>query len=132
METVLKGKEASLPDGFAFRDPDGHERRIARIKWYEPARNQTYRSYLFPFDPPFPDVRVSQSLVESEPGYPPDDKPVFFGHYWIHTNRPATLAPNVACLDYNVAKGGMLCAYRWDGEQQLTNENFVVIAARKA
>jgi hypothetical protein len=28
-------------------------------------------------------------------------------------------------LDYSVAKGGFLCAYRWQGEQQLNNEHFV-------
>ena len=40
-------------------------------------------------------------------------------------NRPELLADNVACLDYSVAKGGFLCAYRWNGEQKLKNENFV-------
>ena len=35
------------------------------------------------------------------------------------------LADNVACLDFSVAKGGFLCAYRWNGEQKLSNENFV-------
>lgn len=29
------------------------------------------------------------------------------------------------CVDYSVAKGGFLCAYRWNGEQKLSNENFV-------
>jgi len=28
-------------------------------------------------------------------------------------------------LDFSVAKGGFLCAYRWHGEQQLNNDNFV-------
>ena len=36
--------------------------------------------------------------------------------------RPERLATNVACLDYSVAKGGMLCAYRWDGESEIDNE----------
>ena len=40
-------------------------------------------------------------------------------------NRPELLAPNVACVDWSVAKGGFLYAYRWDGEQQLQSENFV-------
>ena len=26
---------------------------------------------------------------------------------------------------YSVAKGGFHCAYRWQGEQKLSNENFV-------
>ena len=39
--------------------------------------------------------------------------------------RPEILADNVACLDYSVAKGQMLCAYRWEGEQKLNNDHFV-------
>ena len=34
-----------------------------------------------------------------------------------------TLAPNVACTDYCVAKGGKLVAYRWDGESVLNAGN---------
>ena len=34
--------------------------------------------------------------------------------------EPAPLAPNIACLDYSVAKpGGRLVAYRWDGDKTL-------------
>jgi hypothetical protein len=32
---------------------------------------------------------------------------------------------NVACVDYSVAKGGILVAYRWDGEKKLSHKNFV-------
>ena len=50
--------------------------------------------------------------------------PVFLGHYWME-GEPAPLAPNIACLDYSVAKpGGKLVAYRWDGEQVLESGNF--------
>ena len=43
--------------------------------------------------------------------------------------EPQVLAPNVACLDYSVAakSGGMLVAYRWDGEQRLDNHKFVLV-----
>jgi hypothetical protein len=57
--------------------------------------------------------------------HPTTAKPVFVGHYWLSAQRPAVLADNVACLDYSVAKGGFLCAYRWQGEQTLSNEHFV-------
>jgi hypothetical protein len=50
---------------------------------------------------------------------------VFFGYYWLSGSRPEFLADNVACVDYSVAKGGFLCAYRWHGEQKLSNTNFV-------
>jgi hypothetical protein len=41
-------------------------------------------------------------------------------------------ATNVACLDYSVAKGGMLCAYRWDGEQELLNDKFCSVQSKQA
>ncbi|MBA4192406.1 MAG: hypothetical protein C0467_30940 [Planctomycetaceae bacterium] len=50
---------------------------------------------------------------------------MFLGHYWLSTERPEVLAENVARLDFSVAKGGFLCAYRWQGEQKLSNKNFV-------
>jgi hypothetical protein len=53
---------------------------------------------------------------------------VFVGHYWLSAQRPELLADNVACLDYSVAKGGFLCAYRWNGERTLSNENFVWVS----
>ena len=47
-------------------------------------------------------------------------KPVFVGHYWL-TGTPERLSNKVACVDYSVAKGGKLVAYRWDGELELDN-----------
>jgi hypothetical protein len=43
---------------------------------------------------------------------------------------PAPLAPNVACVDYSVAKGGRLAAYRWDGEHALRADRFVTVPAK--
>lgn len=57
-------------------------------------------------------------------------KPVFVGHYWLPPKPPEILAENVACLDYSVAKAGFLCGYRWQGEQRLSNENFVWVKAK--
>jgi hypothetical protein len=37
----------------------------------------------------------------------------------------------VACLDYSVAKGEILCAYRWQGERKLTNDKFVWVGAER-
>ena len=60
--------------------------------------------------------------------YPADGPPVFVRHYWLSAATPAPLAANVACLDYSVAKGGFLCAYRWDGERTLDSAKFVTAA----
>ncbi len=79
--------------------------------------------------------RVAISHIPEEPidadhliEYSAENPPVFVGHYWLDTD-PKLLAQNVACLDYSVAArvGGKLVAYRWNGEQILTEDNFVYV-----
>jgi hypothetical protein len=44
------------------------------------------------------------------------------------TGVPTPLAPNIACLDYSVAKpGGKLVAYSWNSEKVLCDSNFVSV-----
>jgi hypothetical protein len=74
-------------------------------------------------------VPLAQAVIDQAAPYPAEAKPVFLGHYWLTATRPALLAENVACLDFSVAKGGFLCAYRWDGERKLTDAHFVWVAA---
>jgi hypothetical protein len=52
------------------------------------------------------------------------EKPVFFGHYWLK-GQPTLWRENVCCIDYSVAKGGLLVAYRFDGERLLDKGKFV-------
>jgi hypothetical protein len=124
VEDVLKGKELELPEGVFFSDKDGHRRRKLRVKWYESPQDQTYHSYAFQSGETFPNDPLPSELEQKICPYPEDDPPVFFGHYWLHAETPVPLARNVACLDFSVAKCGMLCAYRWDGERRLSAENF--------
>jgi len=63
-------------------------------------------------------------LVNPTPQLYKAHKPVFFGHYWM-TGLPTIQSNKVACVDYSAGKGGSLRAYRWSGEGQLTNSNFV-------
>jgi len=125
VETVLKGKEAALPNGETFKDKDGHVRTEVRTRWYLPPDGLTYREYALQSDEIACDLALEQAVIEAATLYPATDKPVFIGHYWLSALRPELLADNVACLDYSVAKGGFLCAYRWQGEQKLSNHNFV-------
>lgn len=128
VEIVTKGKEAKLPEGVTFTDKDGHRRDSIRLKWYLPTANQTYRDYALQSDPIDCDLPLELGDpcgISSSSGYSKTEPPVFVGHYWLSSARPDLQAPNVACLDYSVAKDGFLCAYRWDGEQTLSNEKFV-------
>jgi len=119
VEAILKGKEARLPEGATFRDKDGHERTATRVKWYEPPSGHTYRTYAMASEPIESDLPLPEEVLQAAVPYPEDAKPVFVGHYWLKGSRPELLRQNIACVDWSVAKGGFLCAYRWDGEQKL-------------
>lgn len=124
VERLLKGPELPLPEGTSYIDRDGHPRHAMRIRWYLPPEGQTFRSFAIS-DPIDSDVPVADLRPDPALAYHPQERPVFFGHYWLRGAQPTRLAPNVACLDYSIAKAGFLCAYRWDGEQELCNTRFV-------
>lgn len=123
LETLLKGIEAPLPDGAIFHDGEGYPRRRVRIRWWQAGRRSYRNLALVPRraereqlpDTPIPDS-IELPVIHG--------KPVFFGHYWMR-GTPAPLTPLAACVDYSVAKGGPLVAYRWDGEAHLQAEHFV-------
>lgn len=119
-----------MPQGMSFKDFEGTVRTEIRTRWYLPPEGQTYRTYALQSDVIPCDLALDESVIASGAPYPATAKPVFIGHYWLSAQRPEILAENVACLDYNVAKGGFLCAYRWSGEQKLRNENFVWVTAK--
>jgi hypothetical protein len=132
VEIALKGKEAKLPEGVSFRDKDEQERTDIRTRWYLPPQGKTYRDYAFQSDDILEkcvglDRELEDDVVKAAAPYPTAAKPVFFGHYWLSEQQPQILADNVACLDYSVAKDGFLCAYRWNGEKKLNNDQFVWI-----
>ncbi len=127
IETLLKGKELQLPDGMTFKDKDGNERHEIRIKWWaDNVKTYQQASVLeIPSLTNSPEIIIDKDKVEI--GYPLQDKPVFFGHYWF-TGTPKAVAYNVACLDYSAAKEGPLVAYRWGTSdlKKLNNNQFIL------
>ncbi len=125
VEVVLKGKEAKLPKNIVVKDNDGHSRTKVRTRWYLSPQGQTYRTYALQSDELNCDLAIDAVVAHKADPYPISAKPVFVGHYCLTHTLPTVLADNVACLDFGVVKGGFLCAYRWNGEQKLCNDNFV-------
>jgi hypothetical protein len=124
IETLLKGKEIPLQQGASFRDKDGNVRHNIRVRWWDRQATTYKDAFMGPESARthIPDEAIAgDHLVE----YSHEAPPVFLGHYWMEGN-PEPLAPNIACLDYSVAKpGGRLVAYRWDGEQTLESGKYV-------
>ena len=121
VERLTKGIEVPLPNGHFFHDKDGHERRSMRIKWWNSD------ACTFPALALMPDEDRLKLPDEAVPagancGYA-GTKPVFFGHYWMQ-DAPQPLTHNAACVDYSVAKGGKLVAYRHEAGAPLSTSGF--------
>ena len=120
-----KGKEFRLPEGKSFHDKDGFHRYDVRLKWWVDKIHPAKFKDVFVSIPP----EAENQPVEFEypiHSYPPDEKPVFFGHYWLRSENPYLQSQNVCCLDFSVAKNGMLVGYRFSGEKKLTENNFIL------
>lgn len=131
-EKVLKGVEIPLPEGYFFTDKEEIDRDKIRVRWWLPFEGRTYHDLCLPESDTVPRFPVTETEATAGLGYPEDGPPVFFGHYWFpYDGNPRPLAPNLACLDYSVAKeNGALAAYRWDGEQILDPAKFVHVKTR--
>jgi hypothetical protein len=125
VETLLKGVEVSLPEGVQFADKDGHVRKQVRTRWWD-ASAITYRTGAI-IDP---SVAVSAGfdakLPEHALFWKDDGAPTFVGHYWL-TGAPEIQNSRIAVIDYSIANGGRLAAYRWDGESHLRNDRLVSV-----
>jgi hypothetical protein len=43
----------------------------------------------------------------------------------LDDKQPKLQASNVCCVDYSIAKEGILVAYRFDGEKELNEKKFI-------
>ena len=126
VEETLKGKEIQMPVGLSFQDKDGTKRTKIRIKWWHDPLKTTYKSLSVEPLSQLPEVSVAAESLKSGDFYTEEHKPVFFGHYWLKGN-PSLLRNNICCLDYSVAKNGHLVAYRFDGEERLSENKLIFV-----
>lgn len=124
-EILIKGQEMDLPAGCEYLDKDGILRKRSRVRWWRAGAQPLHEALLLPDGH---GLDIPAAVVEGPELHGYDHAaPCFVGHYWM-SGTPAPLTDNVACVDYSVAKGGSLCAYRWDGEAVLQADKFVVQA----
>ncbi len=126
IDETLKGKEIRMPESKSFKDKDGTVRKDIRIKWWENPSHISYKAIsVEPIDS-LPVSPVDISSFKKLEYYSENEKPVFFGHYWLKGN-PSLYKNNICCLDYSVAKKGYLVAYRFDGESKLDKEKLLYV-----
>jgi len=122
IEVVCKGPEIALPDGLSFQDKEGKVRHEVRVRWWLPGASNFREAAIVPpgREGQIPDV----ALPTEWRGHRYSGPPVLFGHYWF-SGTPQVISNQFACLDYSVARGGPLVAYRWDGEAELASDKLV-------
>ncbi|MCH8553116.1 MAG: metallophosphoesterase [Natronospirillum sp.] len=136
LETLLKGWEIFLPEGYVFHDGEGNPRHGIRTRWWAGV-SASYRDLAIVPDKQVHNIPDDQQVSADQlPGYD-NEKPLFVGHYWLR-GEPAPLTPAIACLDYSVVdqKAGKLCAYRFDAndgpQKPLSRERFVWVERNEA
>jgi hypothetical protein len=123
LEILLKGLEIDLPEGFEFIDKDGISRNSMRVRWWLNDIKTYQEAFVGPSGVDVPDVPLPDNLSFLQP-----NKKTFIGHYWFDPSDGISPASSqVACVDYSVARGGKLVAYRFDGEPELSASNFVMV-----
>lgn len=135
IEQILKGPELPLTE--KFPDPEGTMRDRFRIRWFDAFRGQTVRAYRMSsdhhrshekataedertrarmLDKTLTDQDAAALDADTRAGYGRHERPVFFGHYGLHSTEIPEIGHNWACLDYSgFHPDGALAAYRWDG-----------------
>lgn len=126
VEALTKGIEIALPQDMSFLDKDHIVRHHARLRWWDV--DAVLYSQALLLDSEIVATLPSHPIPASARIDPPTDRPIFFGHYWMHATQeapPQRQAPMFACVDYSAAKGGPLVAYRFEGESEIVDAHFV-------
>jgi len=122
----------TLTDGPDFAIPGSPKPNRVRSRWWVNPETTPLADAVLPTGgqlPTLPHAFPSTAQTRAFRPYPPDERPVFFGHY-AFPGHPLPYRSNIACLDLGLARGEALCAYRWSGEREISRKNFVVIQAR--
>ncbi len=128
MTILQKGFYIDLPKH--LRKNLGTSRNNLRLKWWDKAKNKTYREVAIKALSEEFELKIPNREVKEIIGYNTDEPLVFFGHYRLKGN----IMPqknNVLCLDYGVSKYGKLVCYRWQGEKTLNMNNIVWVDKKR-
>jgi hypothetical protein len=118
-----------LPEKYGFTDKDGNYRIEYRTKWWLNSLNMKGSQYLFDPSKAAKELKISSKFLSE--GYNAKAPTVFFGHYWLTSKEnPEWQKPNVCCLDYSVAKKGMLVGFRYYFDQPNSKNEFVSINSK--
>lgn len=125
---LTTGYERDLPPGCFVTDKEGNKHDNARLAiWRHEATHLRDIAIVPGGDTSVvPDLALADVLGNRP--RPVEGAPILVGHYWF-TGDVRTENGKVAVLDWSAAHHGPLVAYRWDGEEHLSDDKFVAVNA---
>ena len=124
---LLKGYEEVLDEKLWYKEHD-NDRKEGRVKWWKKSKGKNFEDVFASLPKEQKTKDISSFTFKFNDFYPADEKPVFFGHYWMEAKDFGLMNVNACCVDFSVAKKGLLVAYRFSGEQKLEENNLIQIA----
>jgi hypothetical protein len=121
---TCKGIDFQLPRDLLVFDEEGRPHRSFRMKWWISPEGKTFKEVSLESRFDLPSYSIPKEIVPKRTPYPNNEPIVFFGHYCLKDSRNI-VAENLCCVDSCVTRSGRLMAYRWNGENRLTDENFI-------
>jgi hypothetical protein len=123
-KVLTTGFEHDLPPGCFVTDKEGNKHDNARLAiWRHEATHLRDIAIV-----PGGDATVVPDLALADvlgcPLQPVEGAPILVGHYWF-SGDVRTESRKVAVLDWSAAHQGPLVAYRWNGEEYLSDKNLV-------
>lgn len=113
------GLELALPAGRFIRDKSGHEHKDVRVADWRHEATDFRQLALVP--PGQEELLNGMDWPAGLELRPIEGSPILIGHHWFQ-GVPKVESPKLACLDWSAAKDGPLVCYRWDGEDELSDE----------
>ncbi len=122
VERLLKGVEADLPPGFIFKDINGIERKKFRVRWWDQRAVLLRDAAFLRFEETrnWPQLPLGEDAKVEYPA----ERPLFIGHY-KNPDRAEAFTKHIACLDSRRSEKQWVSAYRWSGEKEIVEGNFV-------
>jgi hypothetical protein len=125
MQTT-KGVEFCFPPNLVVKDNLKVRRMCYRVKWWKNPTDSTFETMSYETKFSLPKSEIPPQFISEFDRYDAHEPPVFVGHYCVGpTNMVPT--PNICCVDACIAGGGLLAAYRWSGENHLSEEKIVTV-----
>ncbi len=121
---LTKGLQFKLPGDLKVLNNKGIFPRSFRMRWWENPHEKTFEELSFENKYHLPEYTVPPEILPEGLPYNKDNPIVFFGHYCRY-NGPHIIAPNICCIDACINGSKTLLAYRWLGENELSESHII-------